>query len=73
MFAVERVRRDFPILNVEAHPGVPLVYLDNAASSQKSLGIMLLIAAIGVPLVASYTFFVYRTFSGKVQIDETSY
>jgi len=45
----------------------------NAASSQKSLGIMLLIAAIGVPLVASYTFFVYRTFSGKVQIDETSY
>ena len=35
MLNVEHVRRDFPILNVEAHPGVPLVYLDSAASSQK--------------------------------------
>ena len=40
MFAVERVRRDFPILAVEAHPGVPLVYLDNAASSQKPLPVI---------------------------------
>ncbi|MCA9983980.1 MAG: cysteine desulfurase [Anaerolineales bacterium] len=40
MFAVERVRRDFPILNVEAHPGVPLVYLDNAASSQKPVAVI---------------------------------
>ncbi|MEL6274492.1 MAG: cytochrome d ubiquinol oxidase subunit II, partial [Bacteroidota bacterium] len=45
----------------------------NAASSQKSLGIMLLMAAIGFPLVALYTWFVYRTFWGKVQMDETSY
>jgi cytochrome d ubiquinol oxidase subunit II len=34
---------------------------------------MLIIAAIGVPLVATYTIFVFRTFRGKVKMDETSY
>lgn len=32
-FDVERIRRDFPILALEVH-GKPLVFLDNAASSQ---------------------------------------
>jgi cysteine desulfurase/selenocysteine lyase len=32
---IERVRRDFPILNKELANGRPLVYLDNAASAQK--------------------------------------
>jgi cysteine desulfurase / selenocysteine lyase len=32
---VDRVRRDFPILQQEHHSGTPLVYLDNAATSQK--------------------------------------
>ena len=45
----------------------------NAASSEKALGIMLTIAAIGFPLVVAYTIFVYRTFWGKVKLDETSY
>lgn len=45
----------------------------NASSSEKSLGIMLLMAAIGFPLVTFYTIFVYRTFWGKVKLDETSY
>ena len=45
----------------------------NGASSEKSLGIMLTIAAIGVPLVAAYTTFVFWTFRGKVKLDETSY
>ncbi len=44
-----------------------------AASSQKALGIMLTIAAIGTPLVLGYTAFVYKTFSGKVKLDEHSY
>ncbi len=35
MFDVERVRSDFPILTREVRPGVPLIYLDSAASSQK--------------------------------------
>ena len=33
-FDVERVRRDFPILQQQVH-GKPLVYLDNAATTQK--------------------------------------
>lgn len=45
----------------------------NSASSEKSLGIMLTFAAIGVPLVASYTVFVFYTFRGKVELDESSY
>jgi cysteine desulfurase/selenocysteine lyase len=32
---VALVRKDFPILDREVRPGVPLVYLDNAATSQK--------------------------------------
>ena len=32
---VEQIRKDFPILAREVHPGKPLVYLDNAATSQK--------------------------------------
>jgi cysteine desulfurase/selenocysteine lyase len=32
---VARVRADFPILEREVRPGVPLVYLDSTASSQK--------------------------------------
>lgn len=45
----------------------------NAASSENSLRIMLNITAIGGPLVLLYTVFVYKTFWGKVKLDETSY
>ncbi|MBU1368161.1 MAG: cytochrome d ubiquinol oxidase subunit II [Bacteroidetes bacterium] len=45
----------------------------NAASSENSLRIMLNITAIGGPLVILYTVFVYKTFWGKVKLDETSY
>jgi cysteine desulfurase/selenocysteine lyase len=34
-YDVARIRKDFPILDRELRPGVPLVYLDNAATSQK--------------------------------------
>lgn len=34
---------------------------------------MLISAAIGTPLVLAYTVFVYKTFWGKVKMDETSY
>src|SRR3970040_1309145 len=34
MFDVETVRKDFPILQRQVH-GKPLVYLDNAATTQK--------------------------------------
>lgn len=45
----------------------------NAASSDKTIGIMLFMVALGAPLVLGYTVFVYRTFKGKVKLDETSY
>lgn len=45
----------------------------NSASSTKSLQILLKIVAIGAPLVLGYTIFIYRTFRGKVNIDEHSY
>jgi len=35
MLNVNAIQSDFPILQTEAYPGVPLVYLDNAATSQK--------------------------------------
>ncbi len=40
MYDVERVRADFPILATEVYPGVPLVYLDSAASSQKPIQVI---------------------------------
>jgi cysteine desulfurase/selenocysteine lyase len=39
-YDVDAVRADFPILNQEHHTGVPLIYLDNAASSQKPLKVI---------------------------------
>jgi cytochrome d ubiquinol oxidase subunit II len=43
------------------------VTIYNAASSQKSLGIMLTIVVIGTPLLAGYFLFLYKTFNGKVK------
>ena len=34
-FDVAEIRKDFPILDQEAYPGKPLVFLDSAASTQK--------------------------------------
>lgn len=49
------------------------VTIYNAASSQKSLGIMLTIVLIGAPLLAGYFLFLYKIFKGKVMLDESSY
>jgi cysteine desulfurase/selenocysteine lyase len=38
-FDVHRIRRDFPILHQQVH-GKPLVYLDNAATTQKPLAVI---------------------------------
>ncbi|MGB5340539.1 MAG: cysteine desulfurase [Thermoanaerobaculia bacterium] len=38
-FAIEKVRQDFPALSLSVH-GKPLVYLDNAASTQKPLSVL---------------------------------
>lgn len=45
----------------------------NAASSQKTLGIMLIIAILGVPLVLAYTASIYWIFRGKTTLTKQSY
>ena len=47
--------------------------ITNAASSQKTLGIMAVIAALGMPFVITYTGIIYWTFRGKVEIGKFSY
>ena len=37
---VEQIRQDFPILKREVHPGVPLVYLDSTATTQKPIQVI---------------------------------
>ncbi len=45
----------------------------NAASSPKTLGIMAIIAALGMPFVLAYTGIIYWVFRGKVQLGQFSY
>lgn len=55
-----------------ANPGNSIT-VHNAAASSKTMGILLIIALIGTPLVAIYTSFVFWTFKGKVKLDDMSY
>lgn len=45
----------------------------NSASSPKTLKLLLIITAIGAPLSGIYFFLVYKTFRGKVKLDDMSY
>jgi len=45
----------------------------NAASSQKTLGIMLVVALIGMPFVLAYTSIIYWVFRGRVAAGEGGY
>lgn len=49
------------------------ITVENASASAKTMKILLIIALIGTPLVATYTAFVFWTFKGKVKLDEMSY
>jgi cysteine desulfurase/selenocysteine lyase len=40
MLDVQKIRTDFPILQREVYPGVPLIFLDSAASSQRPLAVI---------------------------------
>lgn len=63
----------YPVLLPSTIDSEYSVTIYNAASSQKSLGIMLTIVCIGAPLLAGYFLFLYKTFHGKVKLDDTSY
>jgi cytochrome d ubiquinol oxidase subunit II len=63
----------FPNLLYATNNAANSITVDNGASSTKTMKILLVIAAIGTPLVAVYTGFVFWTFKGKVKLDDTSY
>ena len=59
---------------VFSNPGLQYsLTIYNASSSPKTLGIMLVIALIGMPLVLAYTSSIYWIFRGKVKLDDHSY
>jgi len=63
----------FPYLLYSPQNPAGSITVYNGASSQKTVKILLIIALIGTPLVATYTSFVFWTFKGKVRLDEMSY
>ncbi len=63
----------YPVLLLSTISPEYNITIYNAASSVKALQIMLIIVLIGAPLVGFYTLFVYKTFRGKVRLDDTSY
>ncbi len=64
LYPVIIISKGNPEFNITVH---------NSSASEKTLGILLVIAAIGTPLVTTYTTFVFWTFRGKVKMDELSY
>ncbi len=63
----------FPDMLHSLPGGANSLNIYNAASSQKTLGIMLVIALTGVPIVLAYTVSIYWIFRGKVKLDADSY
>lgn len=63
----------YPYIVYNPAGGVGGLDIHNAASSHRTLQIMLVIAAIGVPVVLAYTASIYYVFRGKVRLDATSY
>jgi len=63
----------YPNLVTASNDPARSVTIFSAASSPKTLTIMLIIALIGMPFVLAYTGIIYWTFRGKVRLDEHSY
>lgn len=63
----------FPNLLYATNDPQHSITITNAASSAKTMKILLWMAMAGTPLVAIYTGFVFWTFKGKVKLDEMSY
>lgn len=63
----------YPFLVFAPNDPTNSITLANAASSEKTMELLLIIALIGAPLVGLYTAFVFWTFKGKVRLDDMSY
>lgn len=56
----------FPVLVPSSLDLANSLTIHNASSTPRTLGVMLVIALVGMPIVIFYTGFVYRVFAGKV-------
>jgi cytochrome d ubiquinol oxidase subunit II len=66
--------KHFPMMIPSStNPATNSLTIYNGCGSEKSLETMLIIAAIGVPLVVVYVIFSYRTFWGKIKKDDLGY
>ncbi len=63
----------YPTIILDSSGAGNSITVYNGVASDKSLGIMLTFVAVGGPLAVGYTAFVYKTFWGKVRLDEHSY
>jgi cytochrome d ubiquinol oxidase subunit II len=63
----------FPYLLYSPQRPLNSITVYNAASSGRTMKILLIMALVGTPLVGVYTSFVFWTFKGKVKLDEMSY
>ncbi len=63
----------YPNLIVSSLDPAGTLTIANAASSQRTLGIMAFIAAAGLPFVLAYTAIIYWVFRGKVELGKFSY
>ncbi len=64
----------FPlILRSSVNPEEHSLTIMNSAASAKTLTVLAVIVAIGVPLVIAYGYYIYRIFRGKVKLDHMSY
>lgn len=64
----------FPdVIRSSIEPASNSITIVSAAASLKTLKILALIVAIGLPFVFGYGFYVYHLFKGKVKLDHMSY
>jgi cytochrome d ubiquinol oxidase subunit II len=63
----------FPNLVTATNDAANTITIYTAASSQKTLWIMLIIAMLGMPFVLAYSAIIYWVFRGKVKLTEHSY
>lgn len=61
------------IVRSTLNPETNSVTIYNAASSNDTLIVLLIVVAIGVPLVLAYGAWIYRIFRGKVKLEKSSY
>jgi len=61
-----------PALNNGAYDATKSLSVVGSSSSNLTLLVMLIIAAIGVPLVLFYTALIYKTYAGRIEPNQES-